>query len=266
MQGKDIKILVDYFPVELNTSSILYADLDGRKTVIHVISGETYKTYTYSIDKLEEVFGDDAYRISRTCLVAKNAVRAMEDDNVELINGETLHCSRRRKGAPSKFVKSGRKELFFNFDKSHAPTTTEEYNEYYRVFDNLQIAFTDIEMVFDEENRAIDWRFRYVNSEMERIEKRTREEMLDKSFKTLFPNMDEKWLCAYERCALYGEKLEIMDYSPEIDTYLRIICFPTFEGHCGCLLFDLQKITPIKTSNFEQIAIDKYLQILNSTN
>ena len=54
--------------------------------------------------------------------------------------------------------------------------------------------------------------------------------------------MDSKWLWSYERAALYGETLEIIDYSPEIDTYLKVICFPTFKGHCGCILFDVSEI------------------------
>lgn len=41
----------------------------------------------------------------------------------------------------------------------------------------------------------------------------------------------------------------IIDYSPEIDKYLRINCFPTFNGHCGCLMFDVTepKMTGEKT-------------------
>lgn len=27
-----------------------------------------------------------------------------------------------------------------------------------------------------------------------------------------------------------------------IDTYLKVICFPTFKGHCGCILFDISEI------------------------
>ena len=54
--------------------------------------------------------------------------------------------------------------------------------------------------------------------------------------------MDAKWLKGYERSTLYGETLELMDYSPEIDTHLKVICFPTFKGHCGCILFDVDKI------------------------
>lgn len=51
---------------------------------------------------------------------------------------------------------------------------------------------------------------------------------------------------SYERAALYGEKLEILDYSPEIDTYLKVTCFPTFPGHCGCILFDISEIEFVK--------------------
>ena len=51
-------------------------------------------------------------------------------------------------------------------------------------------------------------------------------------------------LRVYERTALFGETLEIVYYSPEIDTKLKIISFPTFKGHCGCMLF---KQTDIQT-------------------
>ena len=41
--------------------------------------------------------------------------------------------------------------------------------------------------------------------------------------------MDAKWLRVYERTALFGETLEIVYYSPEIDTKLKIISFPHFQ-------------------------------------
>ena len=54
--------------------------------------------------------------------------------------------------------------------------------------------------------------------------------------------MDSKWLRSYERATLFGEILEIMDYSPEIDTYLKVICFPTFKGECGGIVFNIWEI------------------------
>lgn len=54
--------------------------------------------------------------------------------------------------------------------------------------------------------------------------------------------MDNKWLQCYQRSTLYGEVLEMMEYSPEIDTNIKIISFPTFKGHCGCFLFNISDI------------------------
>ena len=75
------------------------------------------------------------------------------------------------------------------------------------------------------------------------------DKMIGSSFSSLFSNMDSKWLQSYERATLYGETLEIMDYSPEIDTNLKIICFPTFPGHCGCILFNADKMKSISEEN-----------------
>ena len=49
-----------------------------------------------------------------------------------------------------------------------------------------------------------------------------------------------------------------MDYSPEIDTYLKVICFPTFSGHCGCMLFDLSQIQFIRSSSDVEQAMQLY--------
>lgn len=67
--------------------------------------------------------------------------------------------------------------------------------------------------------------------------------------------MDSKWLRVYGRSTLYGETLETIDYSPEIDKYIKVICFPTFKGHCGCILFDISEIEFTKNS----ISADKAL-------
>lgn len=75
------------------------------------------------------------------------------------------------------------------------------------------------------------------------------DKMIGNSFSSIFSNMDAKWLHVYERATLYGETLEIMDYSPEIDTNLKIICFPTFPGHCGCILFNADQMKSISEEN-----------------
>ena len=105
----------------------------------------------------------------------------------------------------------------------------------------------------------MDWIFRYGNPALAKLEKIPLDRMIGSSFGTLFPDMDSKWLRSYERAALYGETLEIVDYSPEIDTNLKVICFPTFPGHCGCMLFDISQLRFTKGSGDAEKALMLYL-------
>ena len=125
----------------------------------------------------------------------------------------------------------------------------------------MPFAFTDIEMVFDEERRAVDWIFRYANPALAKLEKLPLESLIDHSFGSLFANMDAKWLRSYERAVLYGEMLEIFYYSPEVDTYLKVTCFPTFAGHCGCILFNVQDFAAAHTLTDSEKAMIMYLGI-----
>ena len=141
-------------------------------------------------------------------------------------------------------LRAGRRQIAQSLSDSDAPTTQEEYQRHYASYDSAPFAFTDIEMVFNEERAAVDWIFRYGNEALAEIEKTPLQQLINHSFGSIFPNMDAKWLRVYERTALFGETLEIVYYSPEIDTKLKIISFPTFKGHCGCMLF---KQTDIQT-------------------
>ena len=126
-------------------------------------------------------------------------------------------------------LQTQQKRLILTMQDDTAPANAEEYHEHYKSFDAMLFAFTDIEMVFDEERRAVDWIFRYANPALAKPEKLPLESLIDHSFGSLFANMDAKWLRSYERAVLYGELLEIFDYSPEIDTYLRAC---KFRGLC----------------------------------
>lgn len=117
-------------------------------------------------------------------------------------------------------------------------------------FDQMPFAFTDIEMIFNEDRHAVDWIFCYGNEKLAEVEHVPLSGLIGNTFGSIFSNMDDKWLCTYERATLYGERLEIMAYSPEIDTELKIICFPTFSGHCGCILHDMDKLRFMKNENW----------------
>ena len=57
-----------------------------------------------------------------------------------------------------------------------------------------------------------------------------------------------------------------MDYGPEIDSYLKAIRFPTFKGHCGCILFNISEIKFTKNSGDAEKALMLYFGKLPDKN
>ena len=246
MEEKTITFISERKTYTLPISSILYIMMKKQDAYVHVSDGSVLKT-RMTFAEFSEVLGEDFIRIHRGCLVSAKAIHSV-NQLLTLSNGDSLEYSAlHREEIIEKFHKKQRiivEELMTNDN----PTVDDEYHEHYKCFDNIPIAFTDIEMVFDEKNRAVDWIFRYGNEALGKIEKYPLNELINSSFSSIFPNMDSKWLRNYERSAIFGDRIETMDYSPEVDTNLQIISFPTFEGHCGCILFDIDELKYVKGS------------------
>ena len=256
-----INIISDRKNVTLDSDVILYIIMHGKIAEIHIVGGSVYETRA-TLKDLEGLLKEDFVKIHRGCIVSVKAIHDVTD-TVDLSNGEELLYTVRKKKQIVAEIQEKQKRMINALGKRGIPATEEEYRRYYSSFEYLPIAFTDIEMVFNEESHAVDWIFRYANQELARLEKLSLNQLLGKSFGSLFSNMDSKWLRSYERSALYGEVLELMDYIPEIDTNLKVICFPTFKGHCGCILFDLDRIKAVDSSNNVHKIWDTYLR--NST-
>ena len=261
---KYITIISNRRKLVIGVSTILYVLKAQKNTEIHVSGGKVYETRV-PLRELEEKFGDGFIKVHRGCLVS---VRAIHDitDSINLSNGESLIYTLRKKREIIDQFHAKQKSVINEFARDGIPKTEREYHNYYRSFDDLPFAFTDIEMIFNEHSHAVDWIFRYGNLALAKLEKVPLERLVGSSFGSLFSNMDSKWLRSYERATLYGETLEVIDYSPEIDTYLKVICFPTFKGHCGCILFNISEIEFMKNSGDAEKALMLYFGKLPGEN
>lgn len=243
--------------VVLRISTILYVFMAGNNAEIHVSSDKIYTT-RMTLGELERKLGEGFIKVHRGCLVSVMAIHNITD-SINLSNGESLSYTLRKKKEIIAQFGAKKKSMIKSYAGDDIPRTAEEYRKYYSSFEHLPFAFADIEMIFNKENHAVDWIFRYGNTQLEKLEKMSLNCLIGHSFGSLFPNMDSRWLLGYERATLYGEKLEMIDYSPEIDTYLKVICFPTFKGHCGCMLFDISEIEFTRNSIDSENALGIYL-------
>ena len=255
-ETKHIIITSNRKKLVLGVSTILYVFMKGKDAEIHVSGGKIYKT-RMTLGEIENNLGEGFIKVHRGCIVSAMAIHDIAD-SINLINGESLEYTARKKKKIIDQFHSKQKAIINSFREDDIPKTEEEYRRHYNSFDNMPFAFTDIEMIFNEESHAVDWIFRYGNSALARLEKIPLKQLIGSSFGSLFNNMDSKWLQVYERATLYEETLEIIDYSPEIDTYLKVICFPTFKGHCGCILFDISEIEFTKSSSDAEKALQLY--------
>ena len=259
-----ITIISNGAKLVLNVNTILYVLMKKNYAEIHTFSGKCYKTRA-TLNELEKDLGDTFLKVSRSCLVSVMAIHDITNV-MELTTGESLSYPVRNRNEVVAQFQEKQKLIISRFSEGNIPEEEEAYHAHYRCFDELPIAFADIEMVFNDERRVVDWIFRYGNQALAFLEKVPLERLIGSSFSSLFPNMDGKWLRAYEQAALYGATLEVVDYSPEIDTYLRILCFPTFRGHCGCILSDVSKIHYLRTSGDSPEALLRYFGRLLESN
>lgn len=255
--ARRVKLVSGKVNTEINVRMIQYIKMEGNIAHIHRVNAPPL-TVRMTLAELEKILGSDFIKIKRNCLVSAYAIHSITE-RVNLINGEELeYAQQSRKFIEEEFHRLQR-ELIQNFSAGEKPKTEEEYRQYYRVFDAMPFAFTDIEMVFDEKYRAVDWVFRYGNEALAKLEGVALPNLIGKRFSSVFPNMDEKWLRTYERSVLFEQMLNIVDYSPEIDTNLEIICFPTFRGHCGCILLDVEQLHFYRKTNEREKAIAAFV-------
>lgn len=263
-ESKYITIVSERKKTVLDISTILYVTIANKVAEIHVSNGNIFET-RMPIAQIEEKLGEGFIKVNRGCIVSVIAIHEIAD-KIILNNGESLIYTIRKKKQIFEQFRLNQKSIVNSFAKDGVPVTEEEYRKHYSSFENLPFAFTDIEMIFNEERHAVDWVFRYGNLALAKLEKTPLENLIGSSFGSLFKNMDQKWLLSYERATLYGETLEIIDYSPEIDTYLKVICFPTFKGHCGCILFDISEIKYTRNSDDAEKALQLYFGVLSDKN
>lgn len=256
-QNQYITIISNGRKILLGSGTILYVSMAGKTAEIHVSGGKVYKTRA-TLSCIEQQLGDGFIKIHRGCIVASMAIHDVTD-KINLSSGESLIYTIRKKKQIISQLETMQKRMISGFASGDMPVSPEQYRAHYSGFENMPFAFADIEMIFSEQRRAVDWIFRYGNPALARLEKVQMNELIGASFGSLFSNMDSKWLRAYERATLYGEIIEMADYSPEIDAYIKIICFPTLKGHCGCILFDMEDIRFMRSSSLSDGVMAAYL-------
>ena len=180
MKQEYITIISKRIKKKIRTADILYIIKSEYLSLIHLLDGEVLQTIT-PVYELKEMLGDDCIEVKKGCIVSVSAITNIKD-KIYLCNGEEIDFTVRRRKAVRLEWQKKQKLMIDEITGQNPPRTDEEYHKYYEICDKFPFAFTDIEMVFNEKRRAVDWIFRYGNEALAELEGVPLKEMIGSTF------------------------------------------------------------------------------------
>lgn len=105
-------------------------------------------------------------------------------------------------------------------DKVAAQNALVQSEERYRLlFDNMNDGFALHEIITDENDQPIDYRFLDMNNVFEKRTGLSMDQLAGKTALELFPNTEKQWIEKFGKVALEGTPLHFTNYSGELDKY-----------------------------------------------
>lgn len=93
------------------------------------------------------------------------------------------------------------------------------------LLDNLQFSIAEHELVYDAFNNPVDYKYIYVNQYFCDELQVTKEQVLNKTVFTLFPETEQYWIDSFADVVETGEEKRFVHYSSEFDKHFSVQCF-----------------------------------------
>lgn len=134
------------------------------------------------------------------------------------------------------------------------------------ILDYSSIPYCVVELLLDD-NKPVDWIYRYCNKAFADIKALQLDAMLNKSCLNLFPKADEMWLKAYYRAAYDNTPVE-MNVVIDNRTYHAAIMPVGKTGFCSCMIYsavssDSTKNDSIKSKQIQKEQVERENLVLN---
>lgn len=130
---------------------------------------------------------------------------------------------------------------------------------YRLLFDGMLNGFALHEIICNENNEPIDYRFLEVNPAFERLTGLSASEIINKKAKEVLPGLEDYWVKFYGEVALKGESKTFENYSLELNKYYHVEAFCPEPGKFATVIEDITE----KRAN--EIAISDSNRMLEET-
>lgn len=112
--------------------------------------------------------------------------------------------------------------VYLRIERARTENALRESEERFRsLFESIDEGFVIVEMIFDENNQPIDYRFEQANPAFTRLTGLP-QDALGKTVRELIPNLEEFWLETYGRVALTGEPIRFESKSVPMNRWFDV--------------------------------------------
>jgi signal transduction histidine kinase/CheY-like chemotaxis protein len=110
---------------------------------------------------------------------------------------------------------------------------------YDELFNSMDEMFQIIELIYDDEGRAIDYFYVQVNRAFEELVNKKKEDLIGKRAKEVFAVVEDHWIKTYERVEKTGKSEDYENYGKELDKYYDINAWKIGDGQVAIVFSDI---------------------------
>lgn len=140
--------------------------------------------------------------------------------------------------------------------KTYTQKLKDSEQKYRQLFSNMPVGFSLREVVFNEEGKAIDYRYIEANPAFEKMTGINAEEIVGKTLLEVFPKTEQYWMDTFADAVRTGEPISYENYTQQLDKHFETLAFSPAKGLFAVFLTDISKRKAVENELKE--SLDKY--------